>query len=614
MAASLLRFMTCGSVDDGKSTLIGRMLYECGAVPDDQLAALEQDSLRHGTQGGALDFALLLDGLQAEREQSITIDVAYRFFATLRRRFIVADAPGHEQYTRNMVAAASTADLAVLLADATKGLLTQTRRHAYVAAMIGVRAIVLAVNKMDLVGYDAVVFDRIADDFAALARQVGVERVVCIPVSATRGDNVTGLSAATPWYGGPALLPYLEEVDATRSAEDRPFRLPVQLVQRPDRRFRGYSGTIASGRVRPGDPVVVAPSGRVTRVGRIVTADGDLEEAVARQAVTLTLTDEVDVGRGDVIAAAAAPPERSDRLAAHVFWMDEAPMLPHRQYVVQVGQQMVTGHVTKLEHQLDVDTLTPRAAERLAMNEVGYCVLALDRSVAFDPFAASRETGAFIVVDRRTNDTVAGGTIAFGRPGTADVTWQALTVDRRTRAAAKRQKPCVVWFTGLSGAGKSTIANAVEAWLSAHDRHTYLLDGDNVRHGLNRDLGFSDEDRVENVRRVAEVARLMADAGLIVLVSLISPFWAEREMARRIVEHGEFLEVYVDTPLEICEQRDPKGLYRRARSGAIKNFTGIDSAYEPPPEPELIVTGSGTSPDELAERVVAGLRARGIVE
>ena len=611
---SLLRFMTCGSVDDGKSTLIGRMLYECGAIFDDQLVALKRDSDRYGTQPGAIDFSLLLDGLQAEREQAITIDVAYRFFETPARRFVVADAPGHEEYTRNMVTAASTADLAVLLVDATKGLLTQTRRHAYVATMVGVRRLVLAVNKMDLVGYEYAVFERLAEEFTAFARDLGLGGVTCIPVSAVKGDNVATLSASTPWYRGLPLLACLETVEVTQDLLERSFRLPVQLVQRPNHEFRGYSGTIVSGRVRAGDPVVVAPSGRVTRVARIVTADGDLEEAMARQAVTLTLADDLDVGRGDVIAAGSYPPEHADQFMAHLFWMPDTPMLSRRRYLIRVGHQLVTGQVTELKHRVNVNTLQPEVASRLDQNEIGYGVLAVDRAIAFDRFSANRGTGSFIMIDPRTNNTVAGGTITIGVPRAVNVGWQTLTVDKAARAGTKGHKACVVWLTGLSAAGKSTIANLVEAWLAAHGHHTYLLDGDNLRHGLNRDLGFSDEDRVENVRRVAEVARLMVDAGLIVLVSLISPFRAERLMARDIVEEGEFFEMYVDTPLAVCEARDPKGLYRRARAGEITNFTGIDSAYEPPLNQELTLAGAGATPDELARQVIARLRARGVID
>jgi bifunctional enzyme CysN/CysC len=606
--------MTCGSVDDGKSTLIGRLLYECGAVPRDELAALARDSRTHGTRGGDLDFSLLLDGLEAEREQTITIDVAYRYFATPRRRFIVADAPGHEQYTRNMVTAASTSELAVLLVDASKGVMTQTRRHACVATMVGVRTLVLAVNKMDLVGYDRATFQRIADDFDALASRLDVDATACIPVCALRGENLVAPSAALSWYTGPALLPYLEVVEVAVGAVTRPFRLPIQLVQRSGDGVRHYSGTVGAGRVRAGDAVTIAPAGRRTRVGTIVTAVGAGDEAIAGDAVTLTLADDVDAGRGDLLAAADAPPDQTDRLLAHVFWMHEAPMLARRQYLVRVGHQVVSGQITEIKHRLDVDTLAPVPAARLEANEIGVCVVTLDRSVAFDPFRAGGELGSFIMIDRRTNDTVAGGTIVESLPRRANVSWQDVTVDRATRAAAKAQKPCVVWFTGLSGAGKSTIANLVEAWLSRHGQHTYLLDGDNLRHGLNRDLGFSDEDRVENVRRVAEVARLMADAGLIVLVSLISPFRAERELARAIVEHDQFVEVYVDTPLAVCEARDAKGLYRRARAGEIRNFTGIDSDYEPPVEPELVLTSSTTAPAELAERVIDVLRWRHVID
>jgi bifunctional enzyme CysN/CysC len=610
----LLRVMTCGSVDDGKSTLMGRLLYECGAVFDDHLAALERDSRRYGTRGDELDFALLLDGLQAEREQAITIDVAYRFFATAARRFSVADTPGHEQYTRNMVTAASISDVAIVLVDASKGVLTQTRRHAEIAIMLGVRALVLAVNKMDAVDSDEWVFRRLADEFTTFALRVGAGAVACIPVSALHGDNVTGRSAATPWYGGPTLLSCLEGLDVDRGLVERPFRLPVQLVQRPQRDVRGYSGTIATGRVRPGDAVVIAPSGRTCSVRSIVTADGELAEAMAGQAVTLTLADAVDVARGDVIAAVTEPPARADQLWAHIFWLHEAPLLSGRQYVVRVGHQEVGAQVSAIEYRLNVDTLAHEAATRLEQNDIGFGRLGLDAPVAFDPYSACRETGALLMIDPRTNRTVAGGTIVSGLQRTAGVPWQTLTVTGASRAALKRQRPCVVWFTGLSGAGKSTIANLVDAWLTGHGHHTCLLDGDNVRRGLNRDLGFTHEDRVENVRRVAEVAKLMAEAGLIVLVSLISPFRAEREMARRIVEPGAFVEAHVDTPLDVCEARDVKGLYRKARSGLLPNFTGIDSPYEIPADPELTLRGVGTPADELAQRVVGWLQRRGIVE
>jgi bifunctional enzyme CysN/CysC len=613
-ATSLLKFMTCGSVDDGKSSLIGRLLHECHAVFDDQLLALARDSRKYGTQGGDVDFALLLDGLEAEREQAITIDVAHRYFATPRRRFVVADTPGHEQYTRNMATAASTSDLAVLLVDASRGLSTQTRRHAYVVSMVGVRAIALAVNKMDLVGYDEARFRDIADGFRAWARALGVEDVACIPVSATRGDNVTTPSPAMPWYRGPALLPFLEDVEVTDGASSRSLRLPVQLVQRPSRDFRGYSGTIASGALRRGDAVTIMPSELRTRVARIVTADGDLERAGAGQAVTLTLADEIDVVRGDVIAAADDPAQRTDQFRAHVFWMHDVPMLPKRQYLFRIGHQSTTGQVTDLKHRLNVDTLERLAADRLALNEIGVCTIALDHPVAFDPFATHRATGCFVMIDRYTNDTVAGGTITFGLRRAAERPRSAPTVDRAARARVKGQRPCVVWFTGLSGAGKSTIANLVEAWLCGREQHAYLLDGDDLRRGLNRDLGFTDEDRVENVRRVAEVARLMADAGLIVLVSLISPFRAERERAREIASPVDFVEVHVDTPLQVCEARDPKGLYRRARSGQLPNFTGLDSPYELPDAPELTLPTAEASPDELASRVTRLLRARGIVD
>ena len=603
----LLRFITCGSVDDGKSTLIGRLLHDTRQLMDDQLGALEADSRKHGTQGDAIDFALLVDGLAAEREQGITIDVAYRFFDTGRRKFIVADCPGHEQYTRNMATGASTADVAVVLVDARKGLLTQTRRHSYIVSLLGIRRVLLAVNKMDLVDFDQAVFDAIAADYRALATQLGIAHVHCIPLSALRGDNMVERSAAMPWYDGPALLEALETVPVDRADAQEAFRMPVQWVCRPHQDFRGFAGTIAAGTVAPGDGVVVVPSGRRSTVARIVTADGDLPVASAGQAVTLTLADEIDASRGDVIAAAAAPPEVSDQFAAHLLWMGDQPLLPGRPYLLKIGTRTVGASVTEIKHKVDVNTQDELAAKHLELNEVGVCNLHLDQPVAFAPYADNRALGGFILIDRQTNATVAAGTLDFALRRAANIHWQHLDVDKAARAAAKHQAPRCLWFTGLSGAGKSTIANLVEKKLLALGRHTYLLDGDNVRHGLNKDLGFTPEDRVENIRRVAEVAKLMTDAGLIVLVSFISPFRAERELARALFEPGEFLEVYVDTPLAEAERRDVKGLYAKARRGELRNFTGIDSPYEPPQAPELHLRTQEADPVALAETVIAAL-------
>ncbi|MFN3702914.1 sulfate adenylyltransferase subunit CysN [Thermomonas sp.] len=603
----LLRFITCGSVDDGKSTLIGRLLHDTRQLMDDQLDALAADSRRHGTQGEAIDFALLVDGLQAEREQGITIDVAYRFFDTERRKFIVADCPGHEQYTRNMATGASTADVAVVLVDARKGLLTQTRRHSYIVSLLGIRHVLLAVNKMDLVDFNQAVFDAIAADYRALASQLGIPHVQCIPLSALRGDNMVERSAAMPWYGGPALLEALETVSVDRADAQEAFRMPVQWVCRPHQDFRGFAGTIVAGTVAPGDGVVVLPSGRRSTVARIVTAGGDLPAAVAGQAVTLTLADEIDASRGDVIAAAAAPPEVSDQFAAHVLWMGDEPLLPGRPYLLKIGTRTVGASVTEIKHKVDVNTQDELAAKHLELNEVGVCNLHLDQPVVFAPYVDSRALGGFILIDRQTNATVAAGTLDFALRRAANIHWQHLDVDKAARAAAKHQVPRCLWFTGLSGAGKSTIANLVEKKLLALGRHTYLLDGDNIRHGLNKDLGFTPEDRVENIRRVAEVAKLMTDAGLIVLVSFISPFRAEREMARSLFDPGEFLEVYVDTPLVEAERRDVKGLYAKARRGELRNFTGIDSPYEAPVAPELHLRTTEADPVALADAVVAAL-------
>ena len=600
----LLRFITCGSVDDGKSTLIGRLLYESKRLFDDQLVALEADSRRHGTQGERIDYALLLDGLAAEREQGITIDVAYRYFDTDRRKYIVADCPGHEQYTRNMATGASTADLAVVLVDARKGLLQQTRRHSYIISLLGIGQVVLAVNKMDLVDYDAAVFERIAGEYAALAAQMGIAHVQAIPLSALEGQNLSARSALMPWYAGPTLLEHLDTVAIAGHDAGGGLRLPVQWVNRPHQDFRGFAGTLAAGQVRGGDPVVVLPSARRSTVREVLGPDGRLDVARAGQAVTLVLADEIDVSRGDVIAAAGDPPEVADQFAAHVLWMDDAALLPGRPYWLQIGSRTVAASISEIKHRIDVNTQDKLAAKRLELNEVGYCNLSLDEPIAFEPYARNRALGGFILIDRQSNATVAAGTLDFALRRAGNVHWQHLDVDRAARARIKGQTPRVLWFTGLSGAGKSTIANQVEKRLHARGCHTFLLDGDNVRHGLNRDLGFTDEDRVENIRRVAEVARLMVDAGLIVLVSFISPFRAERQMARELFAEGEFIEVFVDVSLEVAESRDVKGLYRKARAGQIPNFTGIDSPYEPPEAPELHLYADGEALDAMADQVV----------
>ncbi|WGS43943.1 sulfate adenylyltransferase subunit CysN [Burkholderia sp. JSH-S8] len=604
----LLRFITCGSVDDGKSTLIGRLLYESNLLFDDQLAQLEADSRKVGTQGGELDFALLVDGLSAEREQGITIDVAYRFFATARRKFIVADTPGHEQYTRNMITGASTADLAVILIDARKGVLTQTRRHSHLAALIGIKRVVLAINKMDLVDYDRAVFERIDADYRAFAAELGLTEIVSIPLSALRGDNVIAAGAHLPWYDGPTLMQHLDAVPlAARVTRDEPFRLPVQWVNRPHLDFRGYAGSIASGEIRAGERVRVLPSGKESRVTSVITPAGVADVARAGDAVTLTLADEIDISRGDMLARADAPPEVADQFEATLVWMHDEPLLPGRPYLVKLGTQTVGATCATPKYKVDVNTREHLAARTLALNEIGVCNLSFDRPVAFDPYAQNRHTGGFIVIDRFTNDTVGAGMLHFALRRAHNVHWQAVDVDRAARAAQKRQTPRIVWLTGLSGAGKSTIANLVEKRLHALGAHTYLLDGDNVRHGLNRDLGFTEADRVENIRRVAEVARLMLDAGLIALVSFISPFRAERDMARALAGPGEFVEVFVDTPLGVAEERDPKGLYRKARRGELKHFTGIDSPYEAPERPELRIDTLAETPDQAAERIVAFL-------
>jgi bifunctional enzyme CysN/CysC len=603
----LLRFLTCGSVDDGKSTLIGRLLYDTKRIFDDQLASLEADS----RTGNDIDFALLVDGLTAEREQGITIDVAYRYFSTDRRRFIVADTPGHELYTRNMATGASNSDLAVLLVDARNGLLTQTRRHAYIVSLLGIRHVVLAVNKIDLVGYDVDRFEEIRSGFVDSAKAFAFESVVAIPVVARDGDNIARQSVRTPWYRGPTLLEHLENVDVADVSPSEPFRFPVQWVNRPDSTFRGYTGTVAGGRARPGDEVVVARTGEAARIDTIVTRDGNLEAVTVGDAVTLTLDREVDLSRGDVLAPPDLPPEFSDQIAAHLIWMSSDALLPGRPYLLKAGGQIVGAAVSELKHRVDVDSFKPLAAKTLGLNDIGYGNLSLSQAIAFDHYDRNRTTGSFILIDRFTNDTVAAGMIRFGLRRAANIHWQALDVDKEARARALGQNPCILWFTGLSGAGKSTIANLVEKKMFLAGCHTYLLDGDNVRHGLNRDLGFTDADRVENIRRVAETAKLFADAGLIVLVSFISPFRSEREMARGLVAADEFLEVYVDAPLEVVEARDSKGLYKKARAGEIMHFTGIDSPYEPPFDPDIHLDTTRASAEELAERIVSRLRAGG---
>jgi bifunctional enzyme CysN/CysC len=604
---SLLRFLTCGSVDDGKSTLIGRLLYDSKMIFEDQLAALEADSKKVGTQGGEIDFALLVDGLAAEREQGITIDVAYRFFSTDKRKFIVADTPGHEQYTRNMVTGASTADAAIILIDARKGVLTQTRRHSYLVNLLGIRHVILAINKMDLVDWSQETYETILAEYRDFASQIGLTEFTAIPMSALRGDNITSHSDAAPWYSGPPLMNLLEDLPVEDDLREKPFRMPVQWVNRPNLDFRGFSGFVSSGTIQPGDRIKVLPSGRESTVDRIVTQGGDLPQAVAGQSVTLTLKDEIDVSRGDVLAKADAPPAVADQFEATVVWMDDEAMLPGRPYLLKLGTRTVGASITEPKYKVNVNTLEKLAAKRLELNEIGVCNLSLDAPIAFDPYDQNRELGGFILIDRISNRTVAAGMLHFALRRSQNVHWQALDVDKAARGALKGQRGRVVWLTGLSGSGKSTIANLVEKKLHANGRHTYLLDGDNVRHGLNKDLGFTDEDRVENIRRVAEVAKLMVDAGLIVLVSFISPFRAERRMARDLQAEGDFVEVFVDTPLAVAEQRDVKGLYKKARAGELKNFTGIDSPYEAPEAPEIRIDTTTVTPAEAAERITAWL-------
>jgi bifunctional enzyme CysN/CysC len=606
---SLLRFITCGSVDDGKSTLLGRLLYESQLIPEDTLTALRLDSKRVGTRGGEPDYALLVDGLAAEREQGITIDVAYRFFATARRKFIAADTPGHEQYTRNMVTAASTAELAVILLDARQGVLTQTRRHSFIASLMGISQVVLAVNKMDLVGYARASFESLVDDYRAFAARVGLHDITAIPLSAVYGDNVVRHGSNMPWYDGPALLEHLEAVTVT-GTQRQPFRLPVQWVNRPNADFRGFAGQIASGSVRPGDSVRVLPGGYASRVARIVTAQGDLPVAQAGQSVTLTLEPPIGVGRGDVLAASEALPQEAKHLEATLIWLHEEPMLQGRTYLLKSQARTCAATITPLKHKINVNTLERLPAERLELNDIGVCEMQLDRDLVFEPYAVNRSLGGFILIDRLTNNTVGAGLINFALRRSQNVHWQALDVDKQARSQQKGQRACVLWLTGLSGAGKSTIANRIEKRLAAQGRHTYLLDGDNVRHGLNKDLGFTAQDRVENIRRVAEVARLMVDAGLIVLVSFISPFRSERRMARDLFAAGEFFEVFIDTPLAEAERRDVKGLYAKARRGELKNFTGIDSPYEIPEQPEIRIDTTTTDAQSAAEWIIAQLELR----
>ena len=602
---SLLRFITCGSVDDGKSTLIGRLLYDSKMIFEDQLAALEADSKRVGTQGDNIDFALLVDGLVAEREQGITIDVAYRYFSTDRRKFIVADTPGHEQYTRNMVTGASTAELAVILIDARKGVLTQTRRHSYLAHLIGIRNLVLAVNKMDLIEYDRGRYEAIVTDYRRFASEIGIKSFFAIPISGLAGDNISKRSDKMPWYGGPSLIEHLETVEFdANAAQGSPFRMPVQWVNRPNLDFRGFAGLIASGSVAPGDKIRVLPSGRTSQISRIVTYDGDLERAVAAQSVTLCLTDEIDCSRGDVIVAADAPAEVADQFEATIVWMSEEPMLVGRQYWLKLGTQTVTASVHAPKYQVDVNTMEHMSAKTFELNSIGVANLVTDRPIVFEPYETNRELGAFILISKLTNATVAAGMLHFSLRRSQNIHRQALEISREAHAGLKHQKPAVLWFTGLSGAGKSTIANLVEKKLHRMNRHTFLLDGDNVRHGLNKDLGFTDADRVENIRRIGEVARLMTDAGLIVITAFISPFRAERQLVRAMMEKEEFIEIYIDTPLQVAEHRDVKGLYKKARAGKLANFTGVDSPYEPPISPELHINTTAMTPSQAASLIV----------
>jgi len=608
-----LRFLTCGSVDDGKSTLIGRLLYDTKLIFEDQLAALERDSKKYGTVGEEIDLALLVDGLEAEREQGITIDVAYRFFATTKRKFIVADTPGHEQYTRNMATGASTADLAVLLVDARNGLMVQTKRHAVIASLLGIRHVVLAINKMDLVGYSEEKFEEIRKDFETFANRFDFEGLQAIPMSARYGDNVTVNSDKMAWYSGPTLLAHLETIEVGEHVLKAPFRFPVQWVNRPNLDFRGYSGTVASGSVSVGDELVVAGSAKISKVNSIIGSDGETSAARAGEAVTITLEDEIDISRGDLLSSMAHRPEVADQLAAHVIWMSDELLLPGRPYLLKIGTRSVTATVSRIKHKINVNTFEHVVGRSLELNEIAFCNFALSSPVPFDPYEANHTTGSFILIDRMTNATAGAGMIDFALRRATNIHYQAMKVDKAVRAASNGQKPCVLWFTGLSGAGKSTVADLVEQRLQAMGRRTMLLDGDNVRHGLNQDLGFTAEDRVENIRRVAEVAKLMVEAGLITLVSLISPFRSERQLARDLMDDGEFVEIFVDAPLEVCEERDPKGLYKKARAGDLTNFTGIDSPYEPPESPELRLNTGQQKPEALADTVIALLQDRVVI-
>lgn len=608
---SFLRFITCGSVDDGKSTLIGRLLYDSKLIYEDQLAAIEKDSKKSGTQGDKVDLALLVDGLAAEREQGITIDVAYRFFSTDKRKFIVADTPGHEQYTRNMATGASTADVAILLIDCRYGVQVQTRRHAYITSLLGIKKVVVAVNKMDLNGFDQKVFNDIEVDFREFAKSLNFDEITCIPMSALDGDNVTEKSDKAAWYKGPALLEYLEDVDVDTDTLDEPFRLPVQWVNRPNLDFRGFAGTVASGTIKVGEEIIVIPSGKRSTVKSIVTYDGELDIAREDQAITLTLKDEIDISRGDVICHKDDPIEQADQFQAHILWMDEGEMYPGRQYLFKFNNKTVPGTISTLKHLVNVNDLSEEAGKVLGLNEVGACQLSLSRPIAYDKYIDNRHTGSFIVIDRQKNTTIGVGMLDFALRRAKNVVWQDMDVNKEARAEQKNQKPAILWFTGLSGCGKSTIANLVEKKLLDLGRHTFTLDGDNVRHGLNKDLGFTQADRVENIRRIGEVAKLMVDSGLITLTSFISPFKSERQMARILMEDGEFIEIFVDTPIDVCESRDVKGLYAKARTGEIKNFTGIDSPYEAPENAEIHLKTVDMSAEESANLIVKYLEDKG---
>ena len=603
---SMLRFITCGSVDDGKSTLIGRLLYDSKMIFEDQLAALENDSRRVGTQGQDIDFALLVDGLAAEREQGITIDVAYRFFATEKRKFIVADCPGHEQYTRNMVTGASTADCAVILVDARKGVLVQTRRHSFLCHQLGIRNLVLAVNKMDLIDYDETKFNAIVSDYAKFAESIGIESFTAVPISGLAGDNITSRSDNTDWYGGPVLIDLLETMQISNTAsQKKPFRMPVQWVNRPNLDFRGFSGLIASGTVKPGDELRSLPSGKSSTVKSVVTMDGELDEAVAGQSITITLEEEIDCSRGDVLATADDPPEVADQFESTIVWMEDEPLVVGRGYWLKLGTQMVSVTIAEPKYEIDVNTMEHLASQTLNLNQIGVCEITTDRRIVFDPYTENRALGGFILIDKITNHTVGAGMLHFSLRRSQNVHWQPTDITRDHHASMKNQTPRVLWFTGLSGSGKSTIANEVEKKLALMNRHTFLLDGDNVRHGLNKDLGFTESDRIENIRRIGEVAKLMTDAGLIVLTAFISPFRADRQLVRDMIDGGEFIEIHVDTPLEIAEARDVKGLYKKAREGKLKNFTGIDSPYEPPESPEIRVNTVEMTPEEAADHIIA---------